>query len=237
MSKMKEFLMTLVATTVSIVLTFGTTAIVDRSKKNAEKREMVMMVMYDMRETLRAVEACNRGLSEFFDIQIEIVANPELYARKYSELAALIPIFEYTTTTESIFKSNIETIKTIGNILFVESVSSFYDDRTNYQSRVIQAFEDESGTAITSYEGLYGFNSANYPFYGQAYLSRMEGCFEQCKTLMKVTDEQLEVFCREHQKLMEATKQNEAEQRTIRLDELRERNQKLIQARQEAGRK
>lgn len=31
---MKDFLMTLAATTVSIVLTFGTTAIVDRNKKS-----------------------------------------------------------------------------------------------------------------------------------------------------------------------------------------------------------
>ena len=33
--------MSLLATTVSIVLTFGTTAIVDRKKQRAEKREMV----------------------------------------------------------------------------------------------------------------------------------------------------------------------------------------------------
>ena len=46
----KRFLMSLLATTVSIVLTFGTTAIVDRMKQRAEKREMVLMVMYDMRE-------------------------------------------------------------------------------------------------------------------------------------------------------------------------------------------
>ena len=34
----KEFLMTLAATTISIVLTFGTNSIVDRKKQNAAKR-------------------------------------------------------------------------------------------------------------------------------------------------------------------------------------------------------
>ena len=40
----KKFLMSLLATTVSIVLTFGTTAIIDRKKQRAEKREMVLIV-------------------------------------------------------------------------------------------------------------------------------------------------------------------------------------------------
>jgi hypothetical protein len=45
---LNKFLMTLAATTVSIILTFGTTAIVERRKQKAEKREMVMMILYDM---------------------------------------------------------------------------------------------------------------------------------------------------------------------------------------------
>ena len=36
MSRTKEFLMSLAATTVSIVLTFGTTVVIDRKKKNDE---------------------------------------------------------------------------------------------------------------------------------------------------------------------------------------------------------
>ena len=52
----KSFMIPLAATTVSIVLTFGTTAIIDRKKQNAEKREMVMMIMYDLRESLKAIQ-------------------------------------------------------------------------------------------------------------------------------------------------------------------------------------
>ena len=233
MAKMKEFTMSLAATTISILLTFGTTAIIDRSKKNAEKREMVMMVMYDMRETLNAMEVCNNNLSEFFDLQVELVAHPDEYYRRYSELAANIPVFEYTTTTESIFKSNIETIKTIGNILFVEVASSFYDDRSNYQNKVIMAFLNEAGVAMESYQNLYAFNSAGYPFFSQSYLSRMKNAFEQCKIMMKVTDEQLDVFSKDHQKLMEAAQQGSADEQKVHLDELKQRNEALFQARQE----
>ena len=43
---LKDFLMTLAATTVSIILTVGTSAVIDRNKKEAAKREMVLMIMY-----------------------------------------------------------------------------------------------------------------------------------------------------------------------------------------------
>ena len=52
-STLKDFLMTLAATTVSIVLTFGTTAIVDRNKQRSAKRDMVVMILYDMQSTFR----------------------------------------------------------------------------------------------------------------------------------------------------------------------------------------
>ena len=233
MSRTKEFLMSLAATTVSIVLTFGTTAVIDRKKKNDEKREMVLMVMYDMRETLKDVERCTRELCEFFDLQVEVLAHPDEIEGKYPEFVTHVPIFEYTTTTESIFKSNIETIKTIGNILFVEVSSSFYDERRDYQEKVIQAFQDEAGVAIGSYEGLYHFSTATYPFFSQSYLARMKGAFEQCKIMMKVTDEQLDVFSKEHQKLMDITGAGIASENQAHLDELEQRNDALFQARQE----
>ena len=44
-SNMQQFLLMLLATTISIVLTFGTSAFLDKRKKEAEKKEMVMMIM------------------------------------------------------------------------------------------------------------------------------------------------------------------------------------------------
>ena len=120
----KKFLMSLLATTVSIVLTFGTTAIIDRKKQRAEKREMVLMVMYDMRESLLECEQCQENMDTFCDLQVDVVAHPEKFSASATNLLVSVPFLNYTATTENIFKSNIETISTIGNILFVESVST-----------------------------------------------------------------------------------------------------------------
>ena len=185
-SSWKRFLMTLAATTVSIVLTFGTTAIIDRNKQNAEKREMVMMIMYDMRETLKSVQLCDEQLNDFFDNQVDLVAHPAQFGNSYGRLAINIPDLHYTTTTENIFRTNIETIRTIGNLLFVETVSSFYDERARYQKEVAEAFQQQASEAIQSYE------------------RRMQGDYEQCKLMMKVSDKELEVFSIQRQKILEA---------------------------------
>ena len=236
-SPWKGFLMTLLATTVSIVLTFGTSAVIDRKKQNAEKREMVMMIMYDMRETLKAVEDCDGRLNAFFDAQVDVVAHPKKFADNYSVLVLNIPDLQYTTTTENIFRSNIETIRTIGNLLFVETVSSFYDERARYLEVVVGDFQQRANDAIQSYENLSNFDSSVIPTLSQAFLWKMKGEYEQCKLMMKVSDKELEVFSVQRQKLREATGTDKPvdEGGQIGLS-MRQKREQLKQAR-ETGRK
>ena len=232
--------MSLAATTVSIILTFGTTAIINRRTKNAEKREMAVMILYDMRETLKEMEGCDADLNAFFDLQVDMIAHPQKYEEQHLQLTAYTPLLDYTTTTENIFRSNIETIKTIGNILFVEIVSSFYDNRDYYKNKLIDEFVIEVEKAIESYEDLVDFDSAGFPFFSQSYLRKMKGEYEQCKLMMKVTDEELEVFSKAQQKLQEDTEAldsdesrdksiRDMEQRWLKLQQAREEGKKALQ--------
>ena len=230
---LNEFLMTLAATTVSIILTFGTTAIVDRRKQKAEKREMVMMIMYDMRETLKELERCDRDLSSFFDAQVDVVAHPQQFESNHLSLEVSVPTSDFTTTTENIFRSNIETIRTIGNILFVETVSSFYDNRSRYRSDVVEDFQQHAWSALQNYESLRDFDSSSYLLYSQVFLGNMRRDFDRCKLMMKVTDKDLEVFNLQHQKLLEQTNENVSEEAMkVSRDHL-QRKERLQQAREE----
>ena len=227
--------MTLAATTVSIVLTFGTTAIVERRKQKAQKREMVLMLMYDMRESLKVIEQCDQDLNAFFDIQVDAIAHPEEFDKKYLELAVHLPTIEYTTTTETIFRSSMETIRTIGNLLFVETVSSFYDQRENYKHLVVEGFLNQMSDTTLNYKFLRDFDSAAFPFYSWSIFRQMESDYEKCKLMMKVKDDDLEVFSRQQQKLEEMTRRDIAEESAKASAEWQERNVKLQKAR-EAGR-
>ena len=234
---LSEFLMTLAATTVSIVLTFGTTAIVDRKKQNAAKREMVLMILYDMRESLDQFEQCDRDIKAFFDDQVEAVAHPEKFDESYGQLAVHIPVPTYTTTTETIFRSNIETIQTIGNILFVESVSSFYDMRERYRNEVVETFGREAQKAIGDYGRLRNFETDIYPFFSSALIRKMQESFEQCKLMMKVSDKDLDVFSTQQQKIIEVSRGNVSYDSKAALQERIQRRTRLQQAREEGERK
>lgn len=204
----REFLMTLAATTVSIILTFGTTAIIDRKKQNAQKREMVMMILYDMRETLAEFQRSDADMNGFFTTQVDVIAHPEKYDESLNLLAMGIPMPSYNTTTENIFRSNIETIQTIGNILFVEAVSSFYDVRSRFQSEVVDSFSSLGQEALVSFESLRDMDTPSYLFSSDVFLKVLNRDFEQCKLMMKVSDQDLEVFDRQQQKLREAAGAN-----------------------------
>lgn len=233
LSAFNEFLMMLAATTVSIALTFGTSAIIDHKKSKAEKREMVMMIMYDMRESLKDLEQCESEINAFFDTQVEAVAHPREFGKYYPQLALHIPILEYTTTTENIFKSNIETIQTIGDILFVETVSSFYDLRGRFKNEVIQDFYNGSRKAVAGYNELRDFDSDIYPFSCAAYIHTMKGDFEQCKLMMKVTDKDLDVFSVHKQEILDATRGKDTYDSGEALRERQSRINRLRQAREE----
>ncbi len=237
-SQLKRFLMTLAATTISIILTFGTTAIVERKKMNAEKREMVMMVMYDMRQTLDEIAQCEQEMRDFFDKQVDLVAHPQRYQQGgYSQLATSTPYLEYPVTTETIFKSSIETINTLGSVLFVQTVSSFYDKRAFYKDNVVTVFVQKAADAIRAYDSMSEFDAIVPLFTGQSLRSAMQADFEQCKLMMKVSDAELDVFSAEQQKLREAMQSDAVDQEgNPFLREMTERMQVLEQAREE-GRK
>lgn len=52
----KEIFMTVIATTISIILTFGTAAWQDKCKKDELRRQMAMMVINDVDKTISVVE-------------------------------------------------------------------------------------------------------------------------------------------------------------------------------------
>ena len=233
----KRFLMSLLATTVSIVLTFGTTAIVDRKKQRAEKREMVLMVMYDMRESLRECEQCQENMDAFCDLQVDLVAHPEKFYASVTDLLVNVPVLHYTTTTENIFKSNIETLRTIGNILFVESVSTFYEYRDKYKNDVVDQYLLEGDRSIQNYGGLSKFDAPYYAYMGGMYYNILKQHFEECMALMKVSEEDLDVFSKERKRVEESILGESLSEKTGKLIEERHQRDAALQKAREEGRK
>lgn len=194
----KQFLLTLLATTFSIILTFGTSAIIDRRHKEAAKKEMVMMILYDFDKTIEQVQKAESAIHQAKEVELEVARHPEYYdsLRFYIMPAVTVASEEFSETTENIFSSNIETFNTLGNVNFVHEVSSFYSQRRSYQQQVLdelkkEVLESEYAQNIESFLDI-GFPTYYYTCY--AYLKSIQTTRNRCMQMMKVSEEELKEF-------------------------------------------
>ncbi len=203
MSSIKQFLLSLLATTISIVLTFGTAAIIDNQKKQKEKREIVMMVMYDMDNSMKAVEEADSMIKLSMQLQLQLAENPVRFDTIRFHMARLIPMLKYTETTERIFSSSIETINTVGNVLFTENVAEFYQNRQLYKTTICDSITTVvlRDSPYATSKGILDFSFFEYALLSRDYLMIMRHLYAQCIQMMDVSEEEIEAYRKERERM------------------------------------
>ena len=145
----KELLMTVIATTLSIVLTFGTAQYFEHRQKLHDGRQLAIMTIHDidnsveMMQNYIAQENDRYGLAQYYMEHPDSLATaPGQYldaVRGY--LLATSENFTLDVTSEQIFLSSQEAWDNIDNPAFIDAVQSFYNDRhgvINYLNTSIQ---------------------------------------------------------------------------------------------------
>ena len=196
MASMKQFLLSLFATSVSIALTFGTAAIIDYKKKQSEKREIVMMVMYDMYNSLKSIEKADSTIRQAMDMQLLIAEDTTKFETLRYKFTQLMPKAEYTETTERIFSSSIETINTVGNVLFTENVAEFYQNRQLYKTSICDSIANDIACSqpFFSLKNSLDFEYSFYAIVSSGMMKDMKRKYAQCKQMMEVSDEEIEAY-------------------------------------------
>ena len=199
---MKQFFLSLIATTISIILTFGTSAIIENRQKEKAKREMVLMIIYDFDKTIEQVQHADSLLQQASKAQQEVALHPECFDSQRPYFLSAISIItdnRFAETTEKIFSSNIETFNTLGNVNFVHEVSAFYNSRRYYQENVLDEFEKEVvGTGIVeSFESLFKVDFPIHYITNKECLVEMQKIRNRCMQMMKVDEEELKEFSRQ----------------------------------------
>ena len=203
MATMKQFLLSIFATSISIALTFGTAAILDYQKKQGEKREIVMMVMYDMYNSLQPIEKADSNIQQAMDMQLQIAEDTSKFDALRYKLALLMPKAEYTETTERIFSSSIETINTVGNVLFTENVAEFYQMRKLYKTSICDSIANgiASSQPFRSLKNSLNFEYSFYAIISSLYLRDMQHLYAQCKQMMDISDEDIDAYREQRAKI------------------------------------
>ena len=212
MGTLKQFLLSILATTVSIALTFGTSAIIDNNKKQREKHEIVMMVVYDMSNSLKQFERADSMLQESVKLQLKIAEDTSQFQKLKFNFGGMLPMIDYTETTERIFSTSIETINTVGNVLFTENVAQFYLNRKNYTELICDTLRNRFSVDVTlaNVKNLLDFDYAFTAAISHAMVADMRHLIAQCQEMMGISDEDLENYRRKRQEMEKKTFDKEA---------------------------
>ena len=211
---MKQFLLSLIATTISIMLTFGTSAVIENRHREKAKREMVLMIFYDFDKTIEQVQQVDSILQHANKTQQEVALRPECFVSQRPCFLSAISIItnnRFVETTEKVFSSNIETFNTLGNVNFVHEVSAFYNARRYYQEHVLDEFEKEVvGSGIMeSLEGLFKVDFPTHYITNKQCLMELKKIRNRCMQMMKVSEDELKEFSRQRVVKEDASEEDE----------------------------
>ena len=197
----KELLMTILATSISIVLTFGSANLVEGHHKKQAQRRMAMMIIHDIDESIKQMEQADSLLREYHDLQFEVLEG------RYSEslgiacvmLASNDPSYiKFAHTTEHIFTSNVDTWSTIGKVDFIDNVSGCYILREEYKKEIIDAFHElidqKNDSDLSHLDDLLAIKSEYYVACSSGLINEIKAANELNKRIMGISDKDYAKF-------------------------------------------
>ena len=143
---LKELLLTTLATTISIVLTFGTAAWIEHRQKEKNRRQTTMMVLSDIyvfekqleRYDTMFVSKWKDELTELQSLSQDSILNLSFdEMMKYWDALSTPVMLPRDKTAENIFTRDISTWREVGNFRFIKQVSFIY----TYMNDIVKNFD------------------------------------------------------------------------------------------------
>ena len=167
----KDFVVAILATTVSIVLTFGTSKLVERNNQKKERRLTALMVMSSIESFARSIDESAEVWDRLDSVAVWLLRMPieeveRLGEEPFKDAVYEVfqaPIIRHDQTAETIFSSNIDTWKNMGNFQFVDNVGACFSqmdwiegkineeavEYTEHQARIFNNYSDYPGKTFT----------------------------------------------------------------------------------------
>ena len=126
-STWRELFLTIVGTTISIVLTFGTAALLDRCERVDDRKMSALMVLSNIESFSRNVDSMAMDIARCDSIGTWLLSLPQdkldlIPPKEASEVMGYVNFLSHDKTAESIFSNNIETWKNMDSFQFIDNV-------------------------------------------------------------------------------------------------------------------
>lgn len=141
---MERFLISILGTTLSIALTFGTTALINAHKKKTAQRQTAMLVIHDINNTILTLEGTKLQHERCYEAAqyfMEYMDRPEAAdsARLTEAIDGVMQLLtrsdhgkNINESTEKIFTGGLDVWNNLDNMRFIENVQSFYYSRRTW---------------------------------------------------------------------------------------------------------
>lgn len=130
----KDLIVAVTATTISIILTFGTARLVERHQRNNDRRMTAMMVISNIESFARNMEEMEQRLAHrdstatwlitLSEEDIDLLPD-DLLSDMLTDIM-MLETLQYDKSTETIFSSNTDTWRNLGNYRFFENVGTCF---------------------------------------------------------------------------------------------------------------
>ena len=143
-SFMEKFIISILGTTISIALTFGTTALINNHKKKIAKRQTAMLVIHDINNTIKLLENSKLQYEKSYESTkyfMEYMDRPEAadsvkLAQAIDDVLRMLTRIDrdksINESTEKIFTGGLDVWNNLDNMRFIENVQSVYYARRNW---------------------------------------------------------------------------------------------------------
>ena len=170
----KDFVVAILATTVSIVLTFGTSKLVERNNQKKERKLTALMVMSSIESFARSLDESATEWDRMDSIAVWLLRLPvdvvaELGDDPFEAAIQEVfqaPIIRHDNTAETIFSSNIDTWKNMGNFQFVDNVGACFSHMNWIEETINNSAMEYAGHQTRIFN-----NYSEYP--GKTYTEKM----------------------------------------------------------------
>ena len=135
----KELLLTIIATTISIVLTFGTAQHLENRQTEKVRRMMAMTIISDIDQSIEVIKKRKDAEEKGHEIACYVIENQDRLDNigadtlemfiNYVTNASFSADMQFKTMNENIFNSSQETWRTLNDRKFLNNVQEFYNLR------------------------------------------------------------------------------------------------------------
>ena len=140
-STTRELVLTIIATTISIILTFGTAALLERCQRVDDRKLSAMMVMSNIEQFSRNLDILAQDMAYrdsvatwLLSLPVDKLDNipPEEMTNPINTVVAL-DLLSHDRSTEGIFSNSSDTWKNLGNFQFIDNVGSSFSEMNDIE--------------------------------------------------------------------------------------------------------